>query len=137
MQFKSVGFLFVLNNLCSLKCLFSIIFPTLILYFTWYFKVIGRPITLTNGPGLNQLCDVVLHSQKKCVCVCAPAPAGVHTKHSYPHNPALRVVPGVGHNYCVYGCLLIMCDRPYQLCSPALSCVLPPTSSPYTKAFLA
>lgn len=51
-------------------------------------------------------------------------------KHPYLHNHTQRGVPGVGHNYCVYRCLLIMSDRPHNFCSPAVSCALPPTSTP-------
>lgn len=51
-------------------------------------------------------------------------------KHPSPHNHAQRGVPGVGHNYCVYCCLLIMSDRPHHFCSPAVSCALPPEPPP-------
>ena len=65
----------------------------------------------------------LLLSAHACVHACTH-------KHPYLHNHTQRGVPGVGHNYCVYRCLLIMSDRPHNFCSPAVSCALPPTSTP-------
>lgn len=68
--------------------------------------------------------------------VCSNTHAHFHTHAPTHHIPSdtsvptntQRGVPGVGHNYCVYGCLLIMSDRPHHSCSPVVSCSLPPTS---------
>lgn len=54
-------------------------------------------------------------------CVCAHLRAQTSIS-STTHTEGL---PGVGHNYCVYRCLLIMSDRPHHVCSPAVSCALP------------